>query len=69
MEDLQNCEEEEQEILQNVPLDAVDLVSFEVLSDHSDTIVDHGVVLDVVLRSLCYFRDPTLPQETHTFPT
>ena len=33
-----SCGEEEQEISQNVPLGTIDLVSFEVLSDHGDEV-------------------------------
>ena len=39
-----NCEEEEQESSQHVPLGIIDLVSFEVLSDHGETIEDDVVV-------------------------
>ena len=39
-----NCEEEEQESSQNVPLGIVDLESFEVLSDHGETMADDDVV-------------------------
>ena len=39
-----NCEEEEQQSSQNVPLGIIDLGSFEVLSDHGETKEDDVVV-------------------------
>ena len=39
-----SCEEEERETLQNVRLGTIDLGSFEVLSDHGDTVEDDVVV-------------------------
>ena len=39
-----SCEEEKQETSHNVPLVTIDLGSFEVLSDHGDTVEDDVVV-------------------------
>ena len=35
-----NCEDEKQETSQHVPLETIDLGSFEVLSNHGDTVED-----------------------------
>ena len=39
---VRNCEDEETETSQNVPLETIDLGSFEVLSDHGEVDVDES---------------------------
>ena len=51
-----NCEDERQETSQHVPLETIDLGSFEVLSNHGDTVEDDVVVHESSENDQCSFR-------------